>query len=479
MLRPTNNDWFHIKTMQEDREDNEAKCWLEWASKLQRRAMYDRSSQFIRATKEADHDFAAFGQCVLSAEFDLNENALLYRSWHLRDVSWCEGYNGIITDVYRKWKPSVRELSRYFKGNISSKAKELMEQNPYAEIDVIHAVVLADHYEYPDAPNIKNKAKYVSVYFEQDTGHINQEIGTHNQCYIIPRWQTVSGSQYAYSPATVAALPDARLIQAMTLVLLEAGQKAVDPPMIAPSDTIRSDINLLAGGITIYDAQYDESTGDVLRPLGIDSRGIPLGMEMRNDAKEMIAEAFFLNKLNMPTAGGPDMTAYEVGQRVQEYIRNALPLFEPMEMDYNGALCDVTFDILLRAGAFGNTADMPESLSGQEIQFRFESPLQESVGKQKGQIFQNASGLLAQAAALDPTSVKMMDVRAALRDTLDGIGTPAKWIRDEKAMLAEDQAAAQAAQTQQMIGLMQAGGDAAKSIGEGGQAMNAMQVGAA
>jgi hypothetical protein len=44
--------------------------------------------------------------------------------------------------------------------------------------------------------------------------------------YRIPRWQTVSGSQYSYSPATVAALPDARLIQAMTFTLLEAGEKA-------------------------------------------------------------------------------------------------------------------------------------------------------------------------------------------------------------------------------------------------------------
>jgi hypothetical protein len=50
--------------------------------------------------------------------------------------------------------------------------------------------------------------------------------------YVIPRWQTVSGSQYAYSPATVAALPDARLIQAMTLTFFEAGEKATNPPMV-------------------------------------------------------------------------------------------------------------------------------------------------------------------------------------------------------------------------------------------------------
>jgi hypothetical protein len=48
------------------------------------------------------------------------------------------------------------------------------------------------------------------------------------------------GLAYAYSPATVVALPDARLLQQMTLTLLEAGQKAVDPPLKATSEAIRA-----------------------------------------------------------------------------------------------------------------------------------------------------------------------------------------------------------------------------------------------
>ena len=47
------------------------------------------------------------------------------------------------------------------------------------------------------------------------------------------------------------------------------------------------------------------------------------------------------------------MTAYEVQKRMDEYVRGALPLFEPAEAEYNGALCDQTMKLLIRANAFG------------------------------------------------------------------------------------------------------------------------------
>jgi hypothetical protein len=74
--------------------DIEARRWLEWAETVQRRAMYDRATQFTRATKEGDHDFAAFGQCVISVELNRHADALLYRCWHLRDVAWAENEEG-------------------------------------------------------------------------------------------------------------------------------------------------------------------------------------------------------------------------------------------------------------------------------------------------------------------------------------------------------------------------------------------------
>jgi hypothetical protein len=83
--------------------------------------------------------------------------------------------------------------------------------------------------------------------------------------YIIPRWEKPGHTQFAYSPAAVAALADARLIQAMTLTLLEAGEKITNPPMIATQEAVSSDIDIAPGGVTWVDIEYDERLG---KPCG-------------------------------------------------------------------------------------------------------------------------------------------------------------------------------------------------------------------
>lgn len=266
----------------------------------------------------------------------------------------------------------------------------------------------------------------------------------------------------------------------MTLVLLEAGQKSVDPPMVAVQEAIRSDVGLYSGGITWVDADYDERLGEVLRPISLDTRGIPLGIDLREDVKQMIADALYISKITLPPVGGKEMTAYEVGQRVQQYIRDALPLFEPMELDYNGALCDITFETIMRVGGFGNMSeDLPQSLRGQEIKFKFESPLHEAIEKQKGQAFLESKGLLEAAFPLDKGVLGEINIRRAFRDTLNGIGTPASWLATDEERQAFNEKMEGEQKAQEMLALMQQGGAAAEQIGKAGQAMNEMNRGAA
>lgn len=468
MLRPNDQPWFSASTSREDKIDNEGKRWLEWATNIQRRAMYDRVTQIVRATKEGDHDFATFGQCVISNEINRNSNSFLYRCWHLRDVVWAETYDGRCLPVYRKWAPPVCELNQYFKGKLSAAAMEQLKKSPYDIWRARHAIVDASEYESPAGK--KWKTPYVSIWWEENDGHILEEIGTYNRFYIIPRWSTVSGSQYAYSPSVVAAMPDARLIQSMTLVLLEAGEKATNPPLVAVQEAIRSDVQVFAGGITWVDAEYDERTGEALRPMNLDYHGIPTGVNMREDIKKTLSDAFYLNKIQLPPID-KEMTAYETGQRIQQYIRNALPLFEPMEMEYNSALCEQTFDLGMRAGLFGDPRNIPASIRGLDIRFTFESPLHKAIEKQKGPTFLEAGEYLDKAIAVDPTVVHTIDIKTALRDVLDGIGAPAKWINSIQKAQELDDAAAKQQQIQQTLATVNAGADTAKKIADAGQAL--------
>ncbi len=427
MLRPTAKEWAKLGLMHGMEADNDGKRWLEWATQVQRRAMYDARSQFNKAMKEADGDYSCFGQAVTSIRLNSKNDGLLYRTHHLRDVVWQENSDGKICFVARKWKPSARDLKTKFGNKVHMHVDQaLARNNPFEEVECMHFICETDMYDGT------GRFPYWSIIYDVQNKQIMEEVNTWNREYNIERWQTVSGSQYAFSPATIAALPEARLLQAMTYTLLEAGEKATNPPMVATKDVVRSDMAIYPGGVTWIDRDYDERLGDALRALNIDTRGLPFGAEEASDSRQLLMACFYLNKLTLPQRTG-DMTAYEVGQRVQEYIRGALPLFEPMEMERNGQTCDLTFEILFRNGAFGSAMNMPKSLQGKQTQFEFQSPLHDAIAAQKGQKFLQMNQLIGAALQLDQNVALLPDVVTTLRDVMEGVGIPAKWVRQEAA----------------------------------------------
>lgn len=463
MLRPNEKPWFHMMPTDTRIEDNGSKRWLEWAEGVQRRAMYDRVAQFSRATKEGDHDFATFGQCVLSVELNRFRTALLYRCWHLRDVVWRENQDGEIDFVARKWKVALVDLIALFpRAELDPKLHERARKNPYDEITVMHIVCKAELWD----GDARGKPR-VSVYYDCEHDKPIEQIAIWGKIYIIPRWQTVSGSQYAFSPACVAALPEARLLQAMTLTLLDAGEKSTNPPLIATKDVVKSDMQMFPGGVTWVDAEYDERLGEALRSLNIDVKGLPINLDLVKDSRGVLQQCFFLNKLRaFNPASDPQMTAFQAGQLVQEYIRGALPLFEPMEQNYNGEVCEETFDIMYRNGAFGSPQDIPQPLRGADVDFRFESPLHDAIDQQKGTKFLEFKQILAEAIGLDPAVAHIPDATTMLRDVATGIRVPAKWLHTELEVEESTAAANQVNQQQQVLQNLQAGSTIAKTIGE-------------
>jgi hypothetical protein len=439
--------------------------------------MYDRNSGFTGASKESDKDLAAFGQSVKSIEMNRDANGLLFRCWHPRDCAWWTDEEGKICGIHRKWKRTAREIGKLFPRRIHAKVAEKLvgdKKNPYCEIQCRHIVMPSDMYdgEYvgKNPLNSSRNPPYVSIHLDVENQHVMEAVGLNYFMYVIPRWARLPGTQFGYSPSTVIALPDARLLQAMTLTLLEAGEKAVNPPMVAIQEAMRSDISIFAGGITYVDSTYDERTGEVLRPISQDKSALPFGADMQNNLIATLRSAFYLDKLELP-AGRPEMTAFEVSKYIEQYIREAAPIFEPLEEEDNGAVCETAFDLMLRAGGFGPHEDIPQSIRGQDIGFRFESPLHDAIERQKGTKFGEALGITTQTMAVDPTAIQHVNFTVALRDTLSAIGVPAKWIRSEDeadARIEEDAAREQASQ---MVEDVMAGATAAEQVGKAGQAL--------
>ena len=429
MLRPTQKPWFHMVPTDISITDNLSLRWLQWAEEVMRRAMFDKTSLFTRAAKECDHDFATFGQCVMSIQLNHTRDTLLYRNWHLKDVVWREDEEGGFDFIGRKWKVSVTDLRRLFPGaDLDPEVIDKMAKDPFFEIDVMHMVV-AEHLVDDDAGG---RPRF-SIFYDMTHKRVIEQVPIWGKIYIIPRWQTVSGSQYAFSPATVCALPEGRLLQSMTLTIMEAGEKSVNPPLVATKDVVKSDMQMFPGGITWVDQDYDERLGSALRAMNIDVKGLPISLDMLQDSRAVLQQCFFLNKLRAFNPNtDPEMTAFQAGQIVQEFIRGALPLFEPMEFEYNGALCEETFDVMWRNGGFGSPLDLPEPLRNADIDFKFESPLHDAIEQQKGIKFLEFKQIVAEAVALDPSSQLLPEAKTILRDVAEGIRIPAKWLRSEE-----------------------------------------------
>lgn len=472
VLRPRDQPWFAATTLDDDVDAiPEVAKYLEYVTLTMRRDLYDPRTKFVRATKEGDHDYVSFGQAVISCEEAPERDHLFFRAHHLRDCAWLENDLNEIDHLHRKDRMTARAMiRRYGDKRVHAAVKRAAEREPGKEFNIRCVVMPAEEYDTVDGGGkVKGKERrlpFVVVYIDADNGTVLREGGLPFFIYAVPRWHTVPGSQYAFSPATATALPDGRMAQALARILLESGEKAVDPPMIATTEAVR-EVNLQAGALSWVDAEYDERFGAALRP--VDMKGdMRTGFALRQDVREMLSKAFFIDKLALPAAG-KQMTAYEIRTRLEEHVRNLLPLFEPMEAEYNMPLLDRAFQHMVRMQRFDIRA-MPDILSKREITWSFRNPMQEASRRILVEQFQETLGIES-AAMQAGVSVPRIDFMKARDDALRGSGAPAKWMVSDEEIEMTMQANAAKAKVAAAAQEIAAGAGVAGQVGQAAQSL--------
>lgn len=456
MLRPS--DFFEIKSLDEQRNKvPDARSWLEYATTTQRAVMYRNGAGFTRATEAGDHDHLTFGQAVIEVAPTRDRRNIFYRNWHLRDCAWSEDYAGNVSDVHRNCKPTITQLMQLFPGKVPEALTRDAEKDPYKTINARHVVVPAVSYD--TGVKLRTEHEFISLWVLPDCeGEVLENIGRTYRGYVVPRGPTVSGSQYARSVFTSIILPDSRTQQAIERILLEAGEKAIDPPVVATMDVIRSDIGLGAGGITWLDREYDEKLGEALRPLPMDYSGLPAGQNMSDRIDMTIRMGMMTDKVAIPDTSG--MTAYQIRKVVEQQMRAHIPMFEPVEVEYSEPLCSETFKVMRSLGAFP-AHEIPDSLKGSGVEFSFKSPIKDLEDEGMQQKLIEGLGVIKEAAALDPTVAKLPNAMAIAKDLTRRIGWPEEWLNGDDALQAAAAQIAAAAQAQAAGGVAMGAAEAA------------------
>jgi len=466
-LRPGEFFAIHVDDEALDEGDQE-RAFLEHISKIQWRGMSDPAANLVRATTQTDHDFAAFGNGVLRASLNVAGDGLLHRNYHLRDCAWSENAEGKVDALHRNWNPTARQLKAHFGNKVSKEVIRACEKDPEKTFSCRHVVLPSRVYDYKSKGG--KAFPFTSLFVERETDTVLEEVGVNWFEYVVPRWQTVSGSAYGISMATMILLPDGRTLQVVMRTTREAGENYVNPPMVAVTDAIRGDIALYPGGVTTADIEYDERLGEVLRPITKDRGGFPITFDIANALKEDIRNGFFLDKIQLPETNGK-MTATEVRRRVQEHIRAAAPISKPIQQDYNHPLCEVDFQIMMEHGAFPMEM-MPASLEGMELKYKFRSPLDELAEQNEADIFVDVRDrILMPSAQIDPSVIAEVDLRAANRDAMRAAGWKQKWFASKEEA---EERRAQEAEKAQLAETMEAVGAAGATAQQAGQGIDAL-----
>lgn len=369
LLRPQGRKWARIRLTEDELENlDEVKEWMERADEAITNAFSEPSSRFLQGSAEADLDLVVFGTAVLFVGETENLTSLLFQSVPLKEAVVFFDDDGNARGIYRDHKMTLGQAEeKWGRDALSEKSRRALASNRFDEkIEFLHAVVPRETGR--DDATLSRNFPWTDLWIEVAEEHVVLEKGFRDFPFVVPRWDTSSGETYGRSPGMIA-LPDACTLQAMGETMLVAGQRAADPPLAVPADGIVSEVNTFPGGLSYYDPTNFDGRNPFF-PI-MNGANMPLTRDMQRDYRDQVFAAFFRNVLNLPIEG-PQMTATEVNQRKEEFIREIGPVFGRLETDYTAPMVQRAFKVMMRTGRL---PDLPRILEGHAIRFEYESPV--------------------------------------------------------------------------------------------------------
>jgi len=467
MLTNPSTTWFSLRFKGGEFEDNdEAKAWLEDATEVMYTAF--NKSNFQQEIFELYHDLITFGTAAMFIEDD-EEDTLKFSTRHINEMYISENDKGRIDTIFRKFRLTARAAIQKFGANVSDNIVTVNRKDPYEEIEILHAIYPRSDFN----PKKQDKANmpFESVYLEAGTGDELSVSGFKEFPFVVPRYLKASHEIYGRSPA-MTALPDVKMLNEMSKTTIKSAQKQVDPPLLVPDDGFILPVRTVPGGLNFYRA----GTRDRIETLNIGAN-TPLGLNMEEQRRDSIRNAFYVNQLQMQN--GPQMTATEVIQRNEEKMRLLGPVLGRLQSELLKPLIDRAFAIILRKNMF---RPAPEELSGQDIEIEYVSPLAKAQKSNELQSIMRGIEILGSLANVAPV-FDHVNMDKLVKHLMDVVGVPQKVLKSASEVQAtreekqqQEQEAQQMAQMQQVA---QAGGQIAplaKALPEEAQALANAEV---
>jgi hypothetical protein len=420
MLTNPSTLWFGFSTG-EDKLDNSQE-FAQWVDATTRKMFQILgTTNFHTQVHEYYLDQTCFGTGTLRIEDD-DVNVLRFDSRPIYEHYIGENNRGAIDTVYRKYKFTVKQMVEEFGKDVIP--RELLDEldDPKKitkEHEIVHGIGPRRN-SYPWKVLDKTNKNFYSVHVLAKTRTVLRNSGFDDNPIIVCRWSKLSNEVYGRGPG-MKALPDIKMLNAMSKTLLQALQLNIAPPLQAPDTGVLLPIKLRPYSTNIYRS----GSRDRIEPLITNVQ--PVKEESLLVVRERVRNHFYSNQLQLPEKH-PQMTATEVMQRTEEKLRILGPILGRQHHEFLQPFVERIFRKLIKKKEIELP---PADLQNVNLGIRYVSRLAQAQRSTDADSFLRVMQSMSPILQSSPEIMDNFDGDSMLRYFSSVYGFPKFLLRDE------------------------------------------------
>lgn len=429
-LTPSSSLWFMGKTKNKAlMERKDVATWYYEVAVAMWMAI--KNSNFRSESYETCLDLPALGIGCLYTDWN---KGLTFRSYFVGDFSIEEDAYGNVTGVFRETTMTIRQAHELWGDQIPEHMKQKLEKNPDENVDIVHAVVPRG-----TLGVFATDKPVASYYLDVKTKKTIVEGGYDEMPYSVPRWSKVSGEKYGRGPGATA-IPDVRTLNRAKELMLMKWNKDIDPPMDVPDEGISGQYRTFAGAINyvrpdLLGKIHQHGNSPNINENQINVQELKLG----------INQIFLVDQLKL--GDGPQMTATEVNERIDEMQRMIGPAMSRMEIELLKPMLMRVYGLMSRNKQL---PEKPQTLMDEPFDIEFIGPLAKAQRQNEVAAVDRWLGQIGAMAEMEPSVLDIPDTDEIVRRYAELDGVPVDLIMDKRQVEEARKAKAEAQQQQQM-----------------------------
>ena len=431
--------WFALSFEDQDLQDiPEAAIWLKAAERRMYAALAAPKANFHSQLAEAYIDLIYFGTCGLFID-DVAGVGTMFSARPLSELFIAEDPSGRIDTIVREFKLTARQATSIW-GEKAEAATRAVDAGKHEDTQVYLHIILPN--DDIDAGKVDTSGMpWASFHIARDNRAILGSGGFHELPIATPRWETDAGEVYGRGPGW-NALSNQKMLNEMKKVMLKAGQRAVDPPMMVDSEgVLPGSLNFNPSAVIPINSVMSNMNPPI-QPLP-SGGNFSISQAMIEDARKAIQDSFHHQLIE--TIRDPRMTATQVLELSAQMQRHLAPILGRMQTEMLEPIIERVFAIEMRAGRL---PPAPQEISDQPLKINYVSPVARAQQTSDARAIIDFSGFVANLANVSPEVLDVVDFDKGARELGDALGVPATMLRDGEAV-EERRAAAREVAAQQ------------------------------